>query len=73
MNDRLAEIQKELKDANEAFEKGDGLTIHQQVAKDVVRIERSFFYSDRNNSSRLEQIRVAINTGFLKYVKEDKK
>lgn len=64
------QIKMQLAEANEEVLRGDHLNEHQKVAKEIVKIERSYFYGERNSYRRLEDIRVVIAESFNDIAKD---
>lgn len=64
------QIKMQLAEANEEVLRGDHLNEHQKVAKEIVKIERSYFYGERNSYRRLEDIRVVIAESFKDIAKD---
>ena len=64
------QIKIQLAEANEEVLRGDHLNEHQKVAKEIVKIERSYFYGERNSYRRLEDIRVVIAESFKDIAKD---
>lgn len=50
-----------------------GLSEHQKVAKDIVKIERQFFYGDVNNYKRLQTLRVYLEGKFKEVLEDSEK
>jgi|GEM_PF-3329718 len=46
------------------------LSVTEETAKEVISIEREFFYGDRHNTQRLRRIRTLLENNFEQYVKE---
>ena len=64
------QIKMQLSEANEQVLRGDHLNAYQKVAKEIVKIERSYFYGERNSYRRLEEIRVVIAESFEDIAKD---
>ena len=66
----LDKIKIQLEEANEEVLRGNHLNAYQKVAKEIVRIERSYFYGERDSYKRLEEIRVVIAESFKNIAKD---
>lgn len=50
-----------------------GLNDHQEAAKEIIKIEREFFYGDVNNYQRLQTLRVYLEKKFKDVLEEEEK
>lgn len=61
---RLEEAKKMLAQANDDVTHGRHLNFQQQTAKEIIGIEREFFYGDINNYKRRQAVRDQIERSF---------
>lgn len=60
----LDAVQMILEQASKDYDSGVGLDLHQKIAREVIRSERSYFYGDRNSNRRLKDMQNIIEDGF---------
>lgn len=63
-------LKVQLAEANEEVLRGDHLNTYQKAAKEIVKIERSYFYGERDSYRRLQEIRVVIAESFKNIAKD---
>jgi hypothetical protein len=71
MNIDLETMKKDIEEISMNYDNGVGLSLYAQIAKDVIRSERSYFYGDRNSTRRSKDMRNIIEDGFKEFLKEE--
>lgn len=73
MNSNLDALKEEIRKAGKTHDSGEELSLHQRVAREIIRSERSYFYGDRNSKGRLRDVRNIIEDGFRELMKDHEK
>ncbi len=63
-NSSFDSFKKSMQEVYDELQSGANLNAHQKAARDAIRIEREYYYGDKNNNKKLEQIRDLLNVAF---------